>query len=91
MEFILYLIAKCVRVFLDIMSLSMMIRVLLPLFADVENSPILMITVAITEPFIAPVRILLDKLGIGQNTPIDMGFMATYLILFILDLFLPAI
>ena len=91
MEFILYLIAKCVRVFLDIMSLSMMIRVLLPLFADVDNSPIFMITVAITEPFIAPVRILLDKLGIGQNTPIDMGFMATYLILFILDLFLPAI
>lgn len=69
----------------------MMIRVILPLFLDVENSPIFALTVAITEPIVMPVRIILDKLGIGRGTPIDMGFMATYLVLFIVDIFLPAI
>lgn len=91
MEITLYLLAKSVRIFLDVISLAMMVRVILPLFADVESSPIFALTVAITEPIVIPVRILLQKLGIGQNTPIDMGFMATYLILFIIDLFLPAI
>ena len=91
MEVILYILAKCVRVFLDLMSLAMMIRVILPLFADVENSPVFIFAVAVTEPIISPVRILLDKLGIGQNTPFDMGFMATYLIIFVINLFLPTI
>lgn len=91
MELILYLLAKSVQIFLDIMSFAMMIRVLLPIVADVENNPIFIFTVAITEPIIAPVRILMDKMGIGNNTPFDMGFMATYLIIFIIGLFLPAI
>lgn len=91
MELILFLLAKCVRVFLDIISLAMMLRVILPLFADVDNSPFFMFTVAITEPIVMPVRFILDKLGIGLNTPIDIGFMATYLMLFVIDLLLPAI
>lgn len=91
METTLYILAKSVRIFLDVISLAMMLRVILSLFVDVENNPIFALTVAITEPIVTPVRALLHKLGIGQNTPIDMGFMATYLILFIIDLFLPAI
>ena len=91
METIFYILAKCVRILLDMISLSMIFRMLLPLFADVEGSPLYMLTVAVTEPLIVPVRFLLDKFGIGTNTPIDLGFMATYLILFIIDMFLPII
>lgn len=91
METIFYLIAKCVRVALDLISLSMMVRAFMPLFVDVEENGLYMLTVAITEPFVAPVRFVMDKLGIAQNTPIDMGFMAAYIILFLIDLFLPAI
>jgi uncharacterized protein YggT (Ycf19 family) len=69
----------------------MMIRVILPILTDAENNPIFIFVVAITEPIIAPVRILMDKIGIGQNTPFDMGFMATYLIIFIISLFLPTV
>ena len=53
----------------------MMVRMLLPLFADVEENPLYMLTVAISEPLIVPVRFLLDKFGIGTNTPIDLGFL----------------
>ncbi len=91
METIFYILAKCVRILLDIISLSMMIRVLLPLLADVEENRLYMLSVAVTEPLIVPVRFILDRFGIGQNTPIDMGFLATYFLLAFIDLFLPII
>ncbi len=76
---------------LDVVSLSMMIRAIMPIFADVEESGFYALTVAITEPFIAPVRFLFAKLNIGQDTPIDMAFFATYIILWVLGIFLPII
>ncbi len=91
MEIVLYILAMCVRIFLDVLSMAMMIRCLLPLFFDVEENRLFMLSVAITEPFIAPVRFILDKFGIGEDTPIDMGFMATWLVLILLDIFLPPI
>lgn len=91
METVFYILAKCVRIILDVISLSMMIRMLLPIFADVEDNRLYMLSVAVTEPLIIPVRIVLDMLGIGENTPLDMGFLTTYFLLAIIDLFLPII
>lgn len=91
METVFYILAKCVRIILDVISLSMMIRMLLPIFADVEDNRLYMLSVAVTEPLIIPARIVLDMLGIGENTPLDMGFLTTYFLLAIIDLFLPII
>ena len=91
METIFYIIAKCIRILLDVVSLSMMLRAIMPIFADVEESGFYAFTVAITEPFVAPVRLVMARLNIGQDTPIDMAFFATYLILWIVELFLPVI
>jgi hypothetical protein len=90
-ETVFYILAKCVRIILDVISLSMMIRMLLPIFADVEDNRLYMLSVTVTEPLIIPVRIVLDMLGIGENTPLDMGFLTTYFLLAIIDLFLPII
>ena len=91
METIFYFLAKCVQILLDIVSLSMMVRAIMPIFADVEESGFYAITVAITEPFVAPVRFLFAKLNIGQDTPVDMAFFATFIILWVLEIFLPVI
>ena len=91
METIFYFLAKCVQILLDIVSLSMMVRAIMPIFADVEESGFYAITVAITEPFVAPVRFLFAKLNIGQDTPVDMAFFATFIILWVLGIFLPVI
>lgn len=91
METVFYILAKCVRIILDVISLSMMIRMLLPIFADVEDNRLYMLSVTVTEPLIIPVRIVLDMLGIGENMPLDMGFLTTYFLLAIIDLFLPII
>jgi hypothetical protein len=55
-ETIFYILAKSVQVFLDFISLAMMIRWLLPIFADVEENQLFIVSVATTEPIIAPVR-----------------------------------
>lgn len=91
METIFYILAKCVQVVLDVVSLAMMVRAIMPIFADVEESGFYALTVAVTEPFVAPVRFIFAKLNIGQDMPIDIGFFATYLILWVLGMFLPII
>lgn len=69
----------------------MAIRMILPIFADVEDNRLYIFSVAMTEPFVAPVRFIMDKLGVESNLPIDMGFFVTYLILSFINIFLPAI
>ncbi len=39
----------------------------------------------VTEPLIAPVRILFDRLGINTALPIDMPFLVTYLLMAVLS------
>lgn len=43
---------------------------------------------AITEPFVYPVRLLFQKMNWLQGTPIDFSFMATYLIISVITIFL---
>jgi hypothetical protein len=45
----------------------------------------------VTEPFIIPVRALLFRLNIGQDSPIDWAFSLTYILIYIVQLFLPVI
>ena len=45
----------------------------------------------ITEPFVMPVRAVMVHFNIGQDSPIDLAFTLTYIILTIVQLFLPAI
>lgn len=91
METVFYILAKSVRIALDLISISMMVRAFMPLLVDVEENGLYMMTLVITEPIVAPVRYIMGRFGIGTNTPIDMGFLATYLILIVIDLFLPII
>ena len=69
----------------------MMARALLPFFINPEDSRLYFFVTAITEPFVIPVRHLLYKFNIAQDSPIDISFMLAYILLFIIQLFLPAI
>jgi len=42
----------------------------------------------VTEPFIVPIRALLDKLGWFSGLPIDISFMVAYLLISLLTLLL---
>lgn len=90
METVLYILAKVVQLALSVLSIAMFLRVILQFFADDDNRFVIF-CYAVTEPFIVPVRHLLDRLGVGQNSPIDIPFFVTYIIISVLQMMLPII
>lgn len=91
MELVLYLFAKTVSIILEVVSIAMMVRMILSFFISSPENKLYMLSCFITEPFIIPVRILLERLNIGQDTPIDMAFFFTSIIIWLLQVFLPII
>ena len=91
MEALLYIFAKCIEILLNFTMLCMMIRALLPIFVNVEENRLYLFALVISEPFVIPIRFLFYKLNIGQESPIDWSFFATYLILSVATMFLPVI
>ncbi len=81
MEIFLYILAKTVSVFLGLVTLSMLVRVILPFFTDAESNSIYVLACVISEPFITPVRAVLAVFNIGQDSPIDWAFFLSYFIL----------
>ena len=91
MEQLFYLLAKTVSVLFSVVSFAMLIRVVIPWFLDPLESRVYAIVCLVTEPFIIPVRAILEKLDIGQNSPLDWSFMITYLLFSIIQMILPEI
>ena len=91
MELILYVLAKTVSVFLGAVMISMIARMLMPIFVDVEENAIYGLFCMISEPFIAPIRALLSLFGVGQNSPIDWAFFLSYFVLSFIRSVFPAI
>ena len=69
----------------------MLLRVILQIFVDITTNKLYAFATALTEPFIVPFRLLFAKLNIGQNTPIDIPFLAAYLTFAIVSSLLPLI
>lgn len=76
-----------VSVMLVTLQLAMTARAILSWFPIEPNKFITFLNI-ITEPVVYPVRKLFEKMNWFQNIPLDMSFMATYLIISILLLFL---
>ena len=76
---------------LEVVSFVMIARMLLPIFVDPMESRVYAISCFITEPFIAPVRAIMVRLNIGQDSPIDWAFSITYIIIWLLSSLLPSI
>lgn len=90
METIFYILAKTVSITLEVVSITMMIRMILSLFGSPENR-LYLLTCYMTEPFIIPVRAVMVALNIGQDSPIDLAFFFTSILIWILQVFLPVI
>ena len=89
METVLLILAKTVSLWLSAVSFAMLVRMLLPLFVDPEDSKLYVLSFAISEPAIIPVRAVMAKMDVGQNSPLDIPFTVTYLLIIIIRLFLP--
>lgn len=87
----LIVLARTVSLLLSILSYAMLARAILSFFPSMDDSPVSAILATVTEPFIIPIRALLYHFNIGQGSPIDLSFSLTYLLIVIVQLFLPAV
>lgn len=76
---------------MDIVSVTMLLRMLLSFFVDPMENRLYAVTCFITEPFIMPVRALMFQFDIAQDSPIDWAFSITYMLIWLLGSILPAI
>ena len=91
MEFFLIIVCRATALIIDAVSLFMLLRALLPLFRVTEDSRFYSFLIAATEPFIIPVRFILYKLNVLQDSMLDWSFTFTYLLLAFVRMILPAV
>ena len=85
MTLFMALFTGTVRALLFFVEICFLIRAVLSWFPIREDHPILLFVAMITEPIVAPVRALLDRLGWFRNLPIDMSFFVAYLLLILVE------
>ncbi len=87
MELLVAVIKHAVIIFLMVLQLCMLVRAFMSWFVSDENR-LMDFLYTVTEPFIVPIRALLDKLGWFSGLPIDISFMVAYLLISLLTLLL---
>jgi YggT family protein len=71
---------------LSVLELLMLARAILSWFPVDEDNPLPRFLHAVTEPVIAPVRAVLERLNLFQGMPIDMSFFFTFILISILSM-----
>ena len=83
--------ARIVTVLLDTVSILMLLRLIIPILTQSEEGNFYTFCAVATEPFVVPVRFLLFKFNVLQNSPIDWAFIITYLLIGFISMILPII
>lgn len=86
-----FLFTETIRALLMAVLSAMYLRMILSFFDFGEESNILLFTCAVTEPFIVPVRIIVERFESVASMPIDISFCISFIILSMLRTFLPAL
>ena len=90
-KIIFYILAKAVAIYLDIASIAILVRVLIPIFTGADGGPLYTLAVVLSEPIIIPFRVISEKFGFWQDTPLDVPLLASSVFLMLASLFLPII
>ncbi|MBE6560031.1 MAG: YggT family protein [Ruminococcaceae bacterium] len=78
---VFYVFSGVVSLFLGALQLLMFARAIFSWLPVDEDSPIPMFLHAVTEPFILPVRAILERFEFFASSPIDLSFFVTFLLL----------
>lgn len=84
---IIYVLINFIVMFIEIITLAMAIRAIISWFFDADGKFIRFLYV-LTEPAIMPIRKLFYKMNWFQETPMDIAYMTTYLVLALIQLLL---
>lgn len=86
---LLYILARTGQVLLGLVYFAMFLRAILSWFIREEESVLMGLLAMVTEPAIIPVRGILMRFRFVQECPIDISFMATFMLIFFLQQALP--
>jgi uncharacterized protein YggT (Ycf19 family) len=70
---------------ISLIQTMMMVRAIMSWFFLPEESGVLRVLTVLTEPFIVPVRALLQRIDALSSLPIDISFMVTFFLLSLLQ------
>ncbi len=85
----IYVLVNFVLIFIEVLSFAMMIRAIMSWFTDMSGKFARFLYV-LTEPAIMPIRKLFVKMNWLQDSPIDLSFTITYLVLMLIEILLSA-
>lgn len=91
MGILLIILCRIIAVLLDAVLLFMLARSLLPLFGVGEDSRLMAFLFTATEPFVVPVRFILYKLNLFQDSFIDVSFTLSFLLISMISALLPIV
>jgi YggT family protein len=81
MDLFVKLIIGIAQAILVTLQIAMLIRAVLSWFPINEDNPIVLFVTMLTEPIVAPIRALFERMNWFQNIPIDVSFFVAYLLL----------
>lgn len=85
MDIAIYILKFSVICLLDVLHLAMLVRALLSWIDPMQEWKISSFLYVVTEPVILPLRRLFERKHWFEGMPIDMPFMITFLLLFLLS------
>lgn len=88
MKIIIYILRMTASVLLGALELLMLLRAVLSWFPIDEDSVFLRFLYAVTEPVVYPMRVLLNRLGLFQDLPLDIAFFLSFCVISVARLFL---
>lgn len=91
MQVFLYVIARTVQLLLGFLELAMFLRAILSWFITDDENRLMVFLYAVTEPIILPIRVLCSKIQALDESPLDVPFFITMLLLTLLNGLLPAL
>ena len=88
MNEIAYVIIQVAVTLIWVLQAAMFVRAIMSWIPGLDENKFGDFLYAVTEPFIVPVRALLERLPFFQGLPFDMSFLFTYLLLSLLSMLL---
>ncbi|MBQ7320940.1 MAG: YggT family protein [Clostridia bacterium] len=88
MNEISYVVVNVAVILIWVLQAAMFLRAIMSWIPGLDENKFGDFLYAITEPFILPVRAILDRIPLFQGFPLDMSFLFTYLLLSLLSMLL---
>ena len=82
---IIYVVSTILQLALTVIDIAMFLRMILS-WLPIEPNNFTELLYTITEPLIYPFRALFVRLNLFQNTPIDVAFLAAYIMIMLMSL-----